>query len=98
MLLNKLSKKSLQNYYNYNKLKNIFDLNSKYDFDIDNIKQLSIIFNFIIFNKINNLNKLKFYIDFYNLKIDDIIFITKYTSEKNLTKKFMNSITLLIND
>ena len=98
VLLNKISNKYLQIYYNYNKNTNIFNLNSNYNFNISDIIHLSKIFNYIIYSKNNNIFNLKYYIDFYNFSLDDILFIIKQKSEKKITKKITKSIQDLIDN
>lgn len=99
VLLNKISNKYLKIYTLSNKISKIFDIKSLFNLNMNDIKNLSKIFNNIIYNKDSKIQyKLKYYIEFYNLSIENILFILKQTSNNKVTKKITKLIDTIFND
>ncbi len=99
VLLNKISNKYLKIYTISNKISKIFDIKSSFNLNMNDIKNLSKIFNNIIYNKDSKIQyKLKYYIEFYNLSIENILFILKQTSNNKVTKKITKLIDTIFND
>lgn len=99
VLLNKISNKYLKIYTTSNKISKIFEIKNSFNLNINDINNLSKIFNYIIYNKDSKIQyKLKYYIEFYNFSIDNILFILKQKSNNKVTKKITKLINTIFND